>query len=500
MQRFLTCSDSQRVVLMKTEILPYILESGAHYASRLEDFARRVSDYIQHNGKHARSVHQTRSVLMEGLMSAGKEDVMLDMECRVHRLDHLYEPMHQEQWAKKYHQANWMDWLKNGYYEWIGQDLKRSMNWALRLLEWTDQRMTAPTPGMVYPISTMAQIELIDAFTSPPIKPVPSKRWLEQIIRNMVTDADCLQLFRDLVGKTKRIYPNGEYKQQIGVQEFDPPSPAQELRLLEAYLAEGDVARLARWRSGKIYLLKQDALHLRSVSAKEAAMLEERKIIGLELDQYIGHRFDEIEATMGVQLRDIHERPRRLFRPHKLDFVEIDIPALSYEGLRGVIFDGEEGVFPDICIEFLLRENSPHLQRHRVSFKALLEANLSDWLPHKYASVGSLTVFLRALVVEIFHRIVVRDEDFTPHPSQYKAHAGSTRDDDVVRRAHLRKLPAQQQASEDARKHARDERLGELPQGFTFVRAVYTDEGITHNLSSRPFTVYTKTNLPAHLR
>lgn len=468
---------------------------------RLHQVGELVRGYILRRDSRVGELRTSLLSLVRQLVEGGWVEMMLDIERYLNLgLDLSAQPAKIDPaFMQRIHQhrckATTIDWVtlvKHAYYIYIGNAFGRSIAWALQLLAWVDDMWTL---GSVTFLHAFVFREVLTAFMAPPSEFIPVKRWFDQIIRGLEDREDARQTFRDLSGVIRSFL-------QVTTGEPDPAkrvrqpaiamapltSSPKDMEEIQRFLNLSPGELMERYEDHNLCLAHTDLPCVRGFSQIEADRMRARVGTAHEAKEWLARYGAVADQRMRDQWREICEHPARLPRPNRLDFVEINVPALHHAGVRGVILNAEEG-FPDMILEIYLRERTPHLHCHRWRVSDVMASEHLP-VPPAYVDRSTLTALLRLTLIDICHRIIVRDEDFPPHPGG--SCFGGTANVEVIRRAHRRALLPGQSPGREALERAAKASF-RLEPGYTFVKAVTKEDGtLTHGLPSRPFALYTQ--------
>lgn len=337
-----------------------------------------------------------------------------------------------------------------------------------------------------------AQKLLLLCATMPSHTQTPAKFWIERIVEAAAgghAGAD------DVLRALAHMFTMIRGDSRFAVIEQDDAGPLSAQALFDG-LVDGLVPQ--RHSTPVLILRKEHKRMLVEWGTRERQRNEEH--LSQAIDQvrwFQAHRGEVLRATQR-RMEEIRTRPRRALLPGGRDHVEIQSVALRQVGIRAVAFHAEGYEFPDAGLDIFTRFTTPHLIRRRVSLLQI-DTFSDDVLVSgkgRFNYPAEVREMLRAVVIDVLHRIVVGDRELRErrHPSRVVRNGDAPMIDlaPIIRkrRAHLRRLPAGQQAGPKARAHASELRW-KLPPGVTFVRAYYEEEQIVYDLPTEPTAVYT---------
>jgi hypothetical protein len=187
----------------------------------------------------------------------------------------------------------------------------------------------------------------------------------------------------------------------------------------------------------------------------------------------------------------IKSHPRRVLLPDGQDHLEVRATPLYQSGLRSVIFYPKD--FPHVDLELVVQLPSPHLARVKAT---LIDFRLE--MPRGVlAELGlykeeELRTLLQYIIIDVMYQIIAKptgeNRKGKKECSDRKTNSseGQTR---IRVRPHIRRLPDGWKPGKESLELG-VQRLGGLPDGFTFVSLYYRGGEIVHDLPSLPTVVY----------
>lgn len=479
------------------QLLDWVFEDPAQRLDRLEVFATeciRSILFLKEKGDHLKELMREEFPLR--LESSGWWTTLL-LDLQKSDLERMSADADKISDSVVNPPPPWIEFIETMFYPWLATSTEKSINWALVLLRLASrvneqgERKEEPTPSYLFAID-----QILRAAVIPPTQYLPEKRWLERIIQGIPQDGSLQELFDDLVGVLTEAVGRTR-NNQLPILEYADSNEKEDRRRWEGFTGTVDLAD--RFRKTGIHLNMAEVRCLRANTPAVAARIQKRELRATTARALYHAKHDEIERIMTDQLREIREEPRRLLAPGGGDAIDVEDPLLRDFGLRRVVLQDTEGSYPNIRLTFFVREFTPHLVRTELDLDTFLRENIGLFMKRELEPEISLFL-IRAFIVDLFHRIVVRYDDFSQNSGDSANNVDARKI--LLRRAHRRELPSGYTPSPYALANAAEAKFPPLPPGYTFVKAKWSEEvGFAHDLGDqKPFLVYGTKHLPAHLR
>ncbi len=375
----------------------------------------------------------------------------------------------------------------------VGANIDTSMTYALELLEHyvrLTYGSTDPPQAGRGNLGFAAYQIIMMSFASPPTPHFPARKWLSNILAAQQTNAAAGNVWFYLMAM---ITAGNRNKLEVVIYEVTK-------------MDRVDSAVMERAQERIMAALQQPigAATLRMVAVSRA----ERRIFDdwvqrndannqpvlsktAEVMEWYRLHADALLLDERAKCDDIKHRPRRVLLPDGQDHLEVRATPLYQAGLRSVIFYPQD--FPNVDLELVIQLPSPHLVR--------VKATLNDFrleMPRGVlAELGlykeeELRALLQYVIIDVLYKIIAEPAG-EKRPRKKQCGDRKTNDSERQRRIpvrpHIRRLPDGWKAGKESLELG-VQRLGGLPDGFTFVGLYYRGGEIVHDLPSLPTVVY----------
>lgn len=362
--------------------------------------------------------------------------------------------------------------------ETAGESLDRSCQFTVavfngmrELEELLDRGPGHPLPLLDITKAMALRFLIETAATSPAGNPV-NRRWLVNVLRSSRSDGEC----RRLVEKILECLIINRSGSDIGVLVVEPHTPI-------ASDAEHGIPfdQLFDFSRPPYLLLDPEGFSAyQEVLTDMNSRADEYRRRGEEEIQWFHELLtrrpaiiDDLASDL-LAMRCVNDRSFRSLRPEGLDHVDIGVDALRNAGIESVSFHHEGLNPPDADLGVYCRVAGGHRICRKIQFRdGRLEGQVVQGCS-LHSDTATLERLLRLTVIDILHRIMVRERPLTRLRVRRRSPSGDETEVDEAWwvRPTFRRLPGAQQASAEALDNARRTFANPtlvLPPGKTFV-------------------------------